>query len=111
MFCENNACKLLNGVLFYQQKAILHESYYSEVTLDCQQLSRKDGKKMKTTESISKSDAPFMKIGDASKATGLSMYFLRQGCRDNTVPHIRSGQTYLVNVPKLLARLDAESAR
>lgn len=64
---------------------------------------------MKETET--RQDTPFMKIGAASKATGLSMYYLRQGCRDNTIPHIRSGQTYFVNVPKLLAMLDAESAR
>ena len=61
---------------------------------------------MKTTET--KQATPFMKIGAASRATGLSQYFLRQGCKDGTVPHIKSGTVYLVNVAKLLRQLDAE---
>lgn len=55
-----------------------------------------------------KTSTPFMKIGAASMATGLSQYFLRQGCKNGTVPHIRSGSTYLINIPKLLRQLDAE---
>lgn len=49
--------------------------------------------------------APFMKIKDACAATGLSCYFLRQGCRNGSVPHIKSGPTYYVNVPALLEQL------
>lgn len=55
-----------------------------------------------------KTSTPFMKIGAASMATGLSQYFLRQGCKNGTVPHIKSGSTYLINIPKLLRQLDAE---
>lgn len=51
---------------------------------------------------------PFQKFRDASKTTGLSQYFLRQGCKNGTIPHIMSGTTYLVNVPALLRQLDAE---
>ena len=61
---------------------------------------------MQTAET--KQATPFMKIGAASRATGLSQYFLRQGCKDGTVPHIKSGTVYLVNVSKLLRQLDAE---
>ena len=61
---------------------------------------------MQVTET--KQATPFMKIGAASRATGLSQYFLRQGCKDGTVPHIKSGTVYLVNVAKLLRQLDAE---
>ncbi len=50
---------------------------------------------------------PFMKIKDASKVTGLSMYYLRNGCKDGSVPHVKSGTVYLVNVPRLLEKLDA----
>ena len=53
-------------------------------------------------------DTPFMTIRDASTRTGLSQYFLRNGCRDGTVPHIKSGSKYLINVPALLRKLDAE---
>lgn len=52
---------------------------------------------------------PFQKIVDAVKTTGLSAYFLRQGCRDGSVPHIKSGSVYFVNIPALLRKLGAES--
>lgn len=52
---------------------------------------------------------PFQKIPEACETTGLSQYFLRRGCRDGTVPHVRSGRTYLVNVPALLRQLGAFS--
>lgn len=48
---------------------------------------------------------PFQKIPEACKTTGLSMYFLRKGCRDDSVPHVKSGAVYLVNVPALLRKL------
>lgn len=51
----------------------------------------------------------FMKIEDACKATGLSQYFLRSGCKDGSVPHVKSGKVYYVNVPALIRKLDPES--
>ena len=51
---------------------------------------------------------PFQKIADAVKTTGLSAYYLRKGCKDGTVPHIKSGKKYLINVPALLRMLNAE---
>ena len=51
-------------------------------------------------------DAPFQRIPDACRITGLSMYYLRRGCIDGTVPHIKSGTTYLINIPKLLQKLN-----
>ena len=56
-----------------------------------------------------KADVPFMKIKDACAVTGLSTYYLRNGCKDGSIPHIKSGTTYLINVPALLRKLDAES--
>ena len=53
----------------------------------------------------SKVTAPFQKIPDACKTTGLSQYFLRKGCKDGSVPHIKSGPTYYINVPALLEQL------
>ena len=53
-------------------------------------------------------DAPFQRIPDACRITGLSMFYLRNGCRDGTVPHIKSGSTYMVNVPALLKKLNGE---
>ncbi len=51
---------------------------------------------------------PFQKIADASRTTGLSQYFLRSGCKSGTIPHVKSGTTYMVNVPALLKVLNAE---
>ena len=52
---------------------------------------------------------PFQKIPEACKSTGLSMYYLRNGCKDGTIPHIKSGKVYLINVPALLQQLGADS--
>ena len=52
---------------------------------------------------------PFLKIADAATVTGLSQYYLRQGCKAGTIPHIKSGSVYFVNVPALLRELDVDS--
>ena len=65
--------------------------------------------KIKNME-VSMKNTPFQKISDACAATGLSAYYLRLGCRDGSVPCIksgRSGKTYYVNVPALLEKLNA----
>lgn len=51
---------------------------------------------------------PYQKIKEACRTTGLSQYFLRQGCKAGTIPHIKSGPTYYINVPALLKQLGAE---
>ncbi len=50
---------------------------------------------------------PFQKIAEASRTTGLSQYYLRNGCKEGTIPHVKSGTVYLVNVPALLKMLGA----
>lgn len=55
-----------------------------------------------------KQTVPFQKIVEASKTTGLSQYYLRQGCRDGSIPHTKSGQTFFVNIPALLRQLGAD---
>ena len=54
-------------------------------------------------------EAPFQKIADAVRTTGLSAYYIRNGCRAGTVPHVKSGNVYFVNIPALLRQLGAES--
>lgn len=54
-------------------------------------------------------DIPYMKIKDAARATGLSTYFLRNGCKAGTVPHVMSGTVYFINVPALLEKLASGS--
>jgi len=51
----------------------------------------------------------FQTISEAARSTGLSQYFLRRGTKDGTVPHTRSGNRILVNVPLLMERLDQQS--
>lgn len=51
--------------------------------------------------------SPFLKIPDACRYTGLSQYYLRNGCRDGSIPCVRSGATYYVNIPALLKKLGA----
>ena len=52
---------------------------------------------------------PYMTIRDTSTATGLSQYLIRRLCKEGRCPHIRSGSTYMVNVPALLEMLDEQS--
>lgn len=52
---------------------------------------------------------PYQRVAEACRITGLSQYRLRRGCRDGTVPHVRSGKTYYINVPALLDKLGAGS--
>lgn len=48
---------------------------------------------------------PFLKIPDACRETGLSTYYLRKGCKDGTIPHIKSGTVYLIDMEALLTKL------
>ena len=50
---------------------------------------------------------PFVTIERACEVTGLSQAFLRRGVKDGSVPHVKSGRVYLVNVPALLRNLGA----
>ena len=54
------------------------------------------------------STVPFQKIAEACRTTGLSQYFLRRGYKDGTIPHIKSGSTYYINVPELLGQLNED---
>lgn len=57
-----------------------------------------------------RNEEPFQKIADACWTTGLSQFFLRKGCRDGSVPHVRSGRTYYIDVPALLEKLSINSS-
>ena len=52
---------------------------------------------------------PFQTIRNTARLTGLSAYHLRRGCKDGTIPHIRVGVEYRINLPRLMDRLNAES--
>lgn len=52
---------------------------------------------------------PFRTIKSAAEVTGLSVHYLRTGIAAGSVPHIRSGNRFFVNVPLLLAKLAEQS--
>ena len=56
-------------------------------------------------------DKPYLNIRETCNATGLSQRFLREGCKNGTIPHIMSGNTYMINIPLMLRILDEQSAR
>ena len=51
--------------------------------------------------------APFQPISAAAVMTGLSRYYLLNGCKAGEVPHIRVGSDYRINMPLLLEQLQA----
>jgi len=55
-------------------------------------------------------DHPILQtVAQAAKTIGVSQYWLREGLKANTVPHIKSGSKYLVNIPATIAWINAES--
>lgn len=51
---------------------------------------------------------PYQKIPEACKSTGLSQYFLRNGCKNGTIPHVKSGPTYYIDVLEPVQRMALE---
>ena len=51
----------------------------------------------------------FQKIHDASRSTGLSQYYLREGCKNGSIPCIKSGKVYFIDVPALLDKLRVQT--
>jgi hypothetical protein len=48
---------------------------------------------------------PFLGLKEAAEVTGLSVYYLRNGCRAGTIPHILAGNEYRVNIAALLDQM------
>lgn len=53
---------------------------------------------------------PFMKIDKACAVTGLSRFYLRQGCKNGSIPHVMNGKVYMINVPALLEQLGVNAS-
>lgn len=53
--------------------------------------------------------APYQPINAAAALTGLSRYYILNGCKDGTIPHIRVGVDYRVNMPMFLDQLQKAS--
>ena len=50
---------------------------------------------------------PFMGLRDAATYTGLSYEYLRTGCNDGEIPHIKSGRKIIINMNRFLDDLNA----
>ena len=49
------------------------------------------------------------KIHEASRSTGLRLYYLREGCKNGSIPCIKSGKVYFIDVPALLDKLRVQA--
>ena len=54
-------------------------------------------------------NAVLQPIRGASYISGLSQRAIRDGCRNNTIPHVMVGRDYRVHMPSFLAQLAEES--
>lgn len=54
--------------------------------------------------------APYQSIRGPSRISGLAQGFIRAGCKNGTIPCLRVGQEYRVNMSLFLQQLEAESA-
>lgn len=55
------------------------------------------------------SNPAFVSIKAFCKLSGLSQFLIRQRVREGSLPFIRSGRTYLINLQGALEALEAES--
>lgn len=53
--------------------------------------------------------APFQTIAEACRTTGMSRYFLRRGCKNGSIPHLKVSCKYMIDVPTLMKLLHRES--
>lgn len=54
-------------------------------------------------------DKPFLNIRETCNLTGLSQRFLREGCKTGSIPHVMSGNVYMINIRLLYEAMDKES--
>lgn len=54
-------------------------------------------------------EATFQSPRNASIISGLSVGYIREGCKSGLIPHIRVGKDYRINVPLFLEQLGNES--
>ncbi len=73
--------------------------------------SRSTAGKIEGESIIASNHQPFQKITEASRITGLSAYYLRNGCKNGSIPHTKSGGVYYINVPELLRKLASDTAK
>ena len=53
----------------------------------------------------------FISAREAAKLTGVSYPAILKGCNDGSIPHIVSGNKFLINAPMLIEKLNEESRK
>ena len=53
----------------------------------------------------------FYSVKEAAAKTGLSQKFIRSGLEDKSIPYVKSGNKYMINLPLWMEGLDRESGR
>jgi len=56
-------------------------------------------------------EKPYKTIKETHNSSGLSMYYLRTGLANGTIPHIKIGKKYYINYPLFMQKLEAESVK
>lgn len=64
-------------------------------------------KTQKRSKPIVNPNAPFLRINDAVRVTGLSAHYFRTGIKAGTIPYEKSGRTYMINVYAFLKEKNA----
>ena len=54
---------------------------------------------------------PYQGVRETANTTGFSQFFIRQGVKNGTIPHIRCGEKILINVPAFLQLMDEQSKK
>lgn len=53
----------------------------------------------------------YQTIENACKTTGLSKYYLRNRCKAGTIPFVKAGRAYMIDIPALYKTLEREQVR
>ena len=56
-------------------------------------------------------EKPFQTVKETANTTGFSQFFIRNGVRAGTIPHIKVGEKFLINVPAFLQLMDEQSRK
>lgn len=59
-----------------------------------------------STDNRTTNNTKLASIPEAAQRTGASIFFIRQGCRNGTIPCVMAGKKYLVNMPLFMELLD-----
>ena len=54
--------------------------------------------------------APYQSISNAARISGFSTYYIRNGCKDGSIPHVMCGNEYRINMGRWYELLNVSAA-